>query len=142
MNNCGPQKKKGKLFLQVTHVWYIGFQHKCFQVSKKVGASISWGPRKVVTAQQPFAIDVNVKVLARGRSPKHFIYIIFCMVRVFIYKSKGQQSRQLCSTIAETLFSYSRLFSWYSCAAWLFAGLLGFGSSSSDCIEVRIEDTS
>lgn len=24
----------------------------------------------------------------------------------------GQQSRQLCSTIAETLFSYSRLFSW------------------------------
>lgn len=44
----------------------------------------------------------------------------------------GQQSRQLCSTIADTLFSYSRLFSWYSWAAWLLAGLLGFGSSSKD----------
>lgn len=34
--------------------------------------------------------------------------------------------------MAETLFSYSRLFSWYSWAAWLLAGLLGFGSSSKD----------
>lgn len=57
-------------------------------------------------------------------------------------EGRGQQSRQLCSTMAETLFSYSRLFSWYSCAAWLFAGLLGFGSSSKDCIEVKIDETS
>lgn len=47
--------------------------------------------------------------------------------------NRGQQSRQLCSTMADTLFSYSRLFSWYSWAAWLLAGLLGFGSSSKDC---------
>lgn len=34
--------------------------------------------------------------------------------------------------MADTRFSYSRLFSWYSWAAWLLAGLLGFGSSSRD----------
>lgn len=51
---------------------------------------------------------------------------------LFILVNRGQQSRQLCSTIAETLFSYSRLFSWYSWAAWLLAGLFGFGSSSKD----------
>lgn len=51
----------------------------------------------------------------------------------------GQLSLQLCSTIADTRFSYSRLFSWYSCAAWLFAGLLGFGSSRRDCKEREIK---
>lgn len=54
----------------------------------------------------------------------------------------SQTSTQLCSTMAVTLFSYSRLFSWYSCAAWLLAGLLGLGSSSRDWMEVSIEETS
>lgn len=53
--------------------------------------------------------------------------------------NRGQQSRQLCSTMADTLFSYSRLFSWYSWAAWLLAGLLGFGSSSKDCEQEWME---
>lgn len=58
---------------------------------------------------------------------------LFSSSTVFICIILGQQSRQLCSTIAETRFSYSRLFSWYSWAAWLFAGLFGFGSSNRDC---------
>ena len=58
-----------------------------------------------------------------------------CGGHFFLYfanKHTCQQSRQLCSTIADTLFSYSRLFSWYSWAAWLLAGLFGLGSSSKD----------
>lgn len=38
--------------------------------------------------------------------------------------------------MANTFFSYSRLFSWYSCAAWLFAGLFGLGSSNRDYIRM------
>ncbi len=46
----------------------------------------------------------------------------------------GQPFIQLSSTIACTFFSYSRLFSWYNCAAKLLAGLLGLGSSNNDYI--------
>lgn len=52
--------------------------------------------------------------------------------RTQLWGPSGQLSLQLCSTMADTRFSYSRLFSWYSWAAWLLAGLLGFGSSSRD----------
>lgn len=49
---------------------------------------------------------------------------------------------KLCSTHAFTRFSYSRRFSLYSWAAIELAGELGLGSLSSDCIEVRMADTS
>lgn len=62
---------------------------------------------------------------------------IFLMASLFICSTLSQQSRQLCSTIAETRFSYSRLFSWYSWAAWLLAGLLGLGSSNRDYREKK-----
>ena len=47
-----------------------------------------------------------------------------------------------CSTISFTFLSYSRRFSWYRRAASEFAGELGFGSQSSDWMEVRIADMS
>lgn len=95
-----------------------------------------WCPRKlqqgrVATAQQLFCVQSKCSDAWEEEEDSDTSYIFF--LRVFICIILGQQSRQLCSTIAETRFSYSRLFSWYSWAAWLFAGLLGFGSSNRDC---------
>ena len=53
----------------------------------------------------------------------------------------GASSAQLASTHSCTCFSYSCLFSEKSCAARLFAGLLGFGSSSSDWMDARMPAT-
>lgn len=101
--------------------------------------------------------------LSKGTLKQHISYVAFNKVNIMTPRNRGdgkyinryfsynepllachsgQQSRQLCSTIAETRFSYSRLFSWYSWAAWLFAGLLGFGSSKRDCMDVKMDDTS
>ena len=55
--------------------------------------------------------------------------------RVFTHQS----AVQLCSTISLTFLLYSRLFSLNMRAASEFAGELGFGSQSNDCIREKVD---
>ena len=50
-----------------------------------------------------------------------------------------QSAVQLCSTISLTFLLYSRLFSLNMRAASEFAGELGFGSQSNDCIREKVD---
>lgn len=103
-----------------SHPWTWIIPQSRLKLEMEVLSSIAW---------EFFSSKMNIVNLTLSLSLIRFLQWLDLLLWPLYHELV---SIQLVSTIADTFFSYSLLFSWYSCAAWLFAGLLGFGSSSKD----------
>lgn len=111
--------------------------------------AVTWFNKKYTNQDTQEFVGLNWRAFLFLQNPENLwrLNVLAFLLRGEIHNKGGKDYQpvvyhgafQLCSTVAEALFSIVFLI---KLATWLLAGPFGSGSRSRDCVDAQIEDTS